>query len=125
MKTREWGGVVCDNERSRSNVHSWLKVIVPDAWGLPLKADVLEDINTGRELGMRALYRRPDGKLMEVQRRRGSGRTVTLSTKAATPSILKDYRPPADQSASEGSDAAQVVQQPRDALNPPSQETTP
>lgn len=86
-----WGGVVCDNERSRQAVHSWFAPMIGDRWGLPVKCDVQEHLDTGAEGSIRALYITPEGDQKEVIRKRLS-RSVKYHIRNASPAILAGYQ---------------------------------
>lgn len=92
MSKWRWTSVCCENERERQSVHSWLALIAGDKWGLPLKCDIQEHLETGAEGTIRALYQTPDGRMKEVHRKR-LARTVSYRVRDATPAILADYRP--------------------------------
>lgn len=91
MGRREWCSMICDNERDQLACLSWFKPLVPEEWGMPIAADVEEDIETGRDTAIRALFRTEDGKMKEAVRRT-SGRNVTISFKSASASILQSAK---------------------------------
>lgn len=88
MGKRLWGGVVCDTPKSREAVLSWFRPLVPDAWGLPIYAQLQEDVDTGRETAMRALFLLPDGALKEAYRAL-SRNSWRLKVSNASPGLLK------------------------------------
>lgn len=96
MARYEWCGVSCRGDFGE-RVASWFRPFVPEAWGPAIKADVQEDVNTGDEGAMRALFRLPDGSLKEAVRRRQRSRgTVTITTRSPSAAILKGFRLPVE-----------------------------
>jgi hypothetical protein len=85
-----WTSVCCQDERHKQSVHSWMAPMVGEKWGLPLKCDIQEHSETGAEGSIRALYRMPDGRLKEVNRKR-LARTVSYRLRDASRDILADY----------------------------------
>lgn len=88
MNRREWVSMVCQGERHQQACLSWFKPFVPDDWGLPIAADVQEDVNTGRETAVRALFKLADGQLKEAVRRMNA-RSTKIVLRNASPAILK------------------------------------
>jgi hypothetical protein len=85
---REWTSVYCVGERHQLACLAWFRPFVPEAWGLPIAADIEEDVDTGRETAMRALFRLSDGRLKEALRRKTS-RSIKVTIRDASPGILK------------------------------------
>lgn len=92
MGHREWGGMYLGTERDQRACLTWFASFVPEEWGLPLKSDVQEEVDTGRETAIRALFRLPGGELKEAVRTKG-GRTWTVRLQSASPGILRGWRP--------------------------------
>jgi hypothetical protein len=88
MGKREWTGMYCTGERHQMACLSWFQPVVPEAWGLPVAADVQEDVDTGRETAIRALFILPSGKLMEAFRSRVTNRNI-VTLRPASPNIIK------------------------------------
>lgn len=86
MSRREWVSACCDTERHRVACLSWFKPFVPESWGLPIAADIQEDVETGRETAIRALFVLADGSRKEAVRRKSRG-SVTYITRSASPAI--------------------------------------
>jgi hypothetical protein len=83
----EWCGVCCPSERDHTAINSWFRRFLPEAWGAPLYAEILIEIETDKEKAIRALYRLPDGRLKEARINFNTrGRTYRMSD--ATPGIL-------------------------------------
>lgn len=86
MARKEWTGVYCVGERHQTACLSWFKPFVPASWGLPIAADIQEDVDTGRETAIRALFRLSDGTLKEAIRRKSGGK-ITVITRGASQAI--------------------------------------
>lgn len=87
-----WESMICDNIDDQEACLSWFGPTIPEAWGMPLKADLLEDPETGKTQQLRALFRLPDGTFQQAIRRWNKNGFV-IATGAARPAILKGFRP--------------------------------
>jgi hypothetical protein len=90
----QWMGMVCDAPQHQRACLSWFSAMVPDTWGLPLKADILSDAETDQTKQLRALFRLPDGSLRQATRRFNK-RNAVIVIGTPTSAILKGWRDPA------------------------------
>jgi hypothetical protein len=81
----------CEGERDKRAIRSWFGQFIPDDWGDPLKADVLENNDTGDMTKLRALFRRVDGSLMEAIRATNKG-GFYIKTRPAGSGILRGFQ---------------------------------
>lgn len=61
-----WMGMCCDSRQDREACLSWFSGMVPDDWGLPFKAEILEDPETSKTKRLRAFFRASDGKIKQA-----------------------------------------------------------
>jgi hypothetical protein len=80
----------CNGDRDFEAIRSWFHPLVGADW-TPLRADVQIEVETDRETALRALFRRPDGSLREVIRRKGI-RSFSIKAQRPSPSILRGFR---------------------------------
>lgn len=92
MPVSEWMGVSCCTEGDYRAIRSWFGGFVPEEWGNPVKADILEHCESGRTVKVRALFVLPEGALREATHTPSSGR---YALRRPSPAILRGFRLPA------------------------------
>jgi hypothetical protein len=72
-----WQSCVADNDRSKDAIKTWFAPLADEM--TPYQADILCDVDTDRELKLRAYMTNPEGRKYAFTRTRGGKRHYTTT----------------------------------------------